>query len=43
MNASNTPGYWTKFWANVAAWWKGQPLPYPNVPIGGVLWFLRGA
>lgn len=26
--------YWRKFWANVYAWYKKQPLPYPDVLIG---------
>lgn len=25
---------WTKFWANVSAWLKGKPFPYPSVPVG---------
>ncbi len=25
---------WQQFWANVNAWWNGQPFPYPSVPVG---------
>ena len=33
-NASNTVGYWTKFFANLKAWYLGLPQPYPNIPLG---------
>ena len=33
--------YWNFFWANVKAYWKGLPFPYPNVPVGSLAYWLR--
>ena len=34
---------WMAFWMSVASWIKKTVNPFPNVPIGSVRWFLRGA